>query len=56
MGPNAPNVTAGMKTRLAALDARRVPLQAQYQSFVANGMPAFNVLGQTANIGKVTLP
>jgi hypothetical protein len=56
MDTNAPNVTEGMKTQLAALDARWAPLQAQYQSFVANGIPAFNALCQTANIGTITIP
>ena len=55
MDTNAPNVTEGMKTQLAALDARWAPLQAQYQSFVANGIPAFNALCQTANIGTITI-
>lgn len=56
MDTNAPNVTAGMKTQLAALDARWAPLQAQYQAFVTSGIPAFNTLCQEANLGKVTLP
>ncbi len=56
MDTNAPNVTAGMKAQLAALDARWAPLQAQYQAFVATEIPAFNSQAQAANIGIIAIP
>jgi len=56
MDTNAPNVTTGMKTQLAALDARWAPLQAQYQAFVASEIPAFNSQAQAANIGTIAIP